>query len=73
MIDRLENVSYVETYTDEYGNYLSASRKTRLPNNEEIIQKINEIIDYINAKEIEPTIKSHWLDKEKKKLEDKER
>lgn len=53
MIDRLENVSYVEEYRDQYGNYLSASRKTRRPNNEEIIKKINEIIDYINAKEIE--------------------
>lgn len=53
MIDRLENVSYVETYTDKYGNYLSSSRKYRPPNNDEIIEKVNEIIDYLNNKELE--------------------
>ena len=53
MIDRLENVGYIEQTTDKYGNIIHSSRVMRQPNEEEIIEKINEIIDYINAKEIE--------------------
>lgn len=40
MIDRLEDIVYYEQ-----GDIIS---KTREPNKEEIIEKINEIIDYVN-------------------------
>ncbi len=53
MIDRLENVGYIEQTTDKYGNVIHSARVMRPPNDEEIIKKVNEIIDYINAKEIE--------------------
>ena len=52
MIDKLEYVSYEDKLLDNFGNVLFASLQTRPPNNEEIVQKINEIIDYINAEEI---------------------
>ena len=43
MLNRLEDIVYYEQ-----GDIIS---KTREPNKEEIIEKINEIIDYLNKKE----------------------
>lgn len=60
MIDRLENVGYIEQTTDKYGNVIHSARVTRIPNNEEIVEKVNEIIDYINAKEIESNNDRIW-------------
>jgi hypothetical protein len=39
MIEKLEDI----IFTDQYGNILG-----RRPNNEDIIRKVNEIIEYIN-------------------------
>lgn len=59
-IDRLENIIIIEPYlAGQYFNNeiqmledtFAEQSSSRLPNNEEIINKINEIIDYLNKEE----------------------
>lgn len=53
MIERLEMISEEEYYLDDHGNIINNYQIARKPNNDEIIEKVNEIIDYLNNKELE--------------------
>lgn len=52
MLERLEMISEEKCYLDLDGHIIDKKQIVRKPNNDEIVEKINEIIEYINAKEI---------------------